>query len=316
MITLAADIGGTRIKLAVMKNGAILRQNSFAADSRKGLARQLPLIAKSFEDLCTESGVDRNDCSAVAIAFPSLIDTGRGRVLTSYGKYIDAPDLDLPQWSQDTFGLPLVIENDARAALLGEWRAGAGRGCDDLVMVTLGTGLGTSALMDGHLVRGRHGQAGVLGGHFTVSQNGRSCTCGNRGCAEAEASTFALPEIAVQRSDFTASPLRDASVIDYAAVLRLSREKDPCAIALRTVAIEVWTALIVNLIHAYDPERVIIGGGIVAGAEDFMAELEHHVHDRVHTPWGRVAMLPAELGDAAALFGGEFLVQERIRSLQ
>ena len=104
------------------------------------------------------------------------------------------------------------------------------------------------------------------------------------GCAEAEASTFALPKIAVQRADFAASPLRDASVIDYAAVLRLSRDKDPCAIALRTVAIEVWTALIVNLIHAYDPERVIVGGGIVAGAEDFMAELEHHVHDRAHTP--------------------------------
>jgi glucokinase len=69
--------------------------------------------------------------------------------------------------------------------------------------------------------------------------------------------------------------------------------------------------MIVNLIHAYDPERVIVGGGIAAGAADFLPDLERRVHSDVHTPWGHVAMLPAELGDAAALFGGEFLIREQ-----
>jgi glucokinase len=315
VIALVADIGGTRIKLAVMKHHTVLAQDCLEARSHEGLAPQLPRIVRAFDELCIKSGVGVHERSAVAIAFPSLIDADTGRVRTAYGKYSDAPDLDLVRWAQVTLGLPLVIENDARAALLGEWQAGAGRGSNDLVMVTLGTGLGTAALIRGHLVRGRHGQAGVLGGHLTVRQDGRACTCGNQGCAEAEASTFALPAIAARRSDFAASPLSTARTIDYAAVLRLARERDPCAIALRTQAIEIWTAMIVNLIHAYDPERVIIGGGIVAGGVDFLDELEHHVHRRAHTPWGRVDMLPAQLGDAAALYGGEYLVGEKLRHI-
>lgn len=316
MIALVGDIGGTRIKLAVMKNHALLAQGILEARSHEGLAPQLPRIVQTFVDLCAQLGIGTNDCSALVVAFPSLIDPASGRVRTAYGKYSDAPELDLARWSRETLGLPLVIENDARAALLGEWQAGAGRGSNDLVMVTLGTGLGTAALIDGHLVRGKHGQAGVLGGHLTVRQDGRECTCGNQGCAEAEASTFALPVITAQRVDFATSPLRDAPIIDYAAVLRLARERDPCALALRTEAIDIWAAVIVNLIHAYDPERVIVGGGIVAGGVDFLAELEHGVQRHAHTPWGRVEMLPAQLGDAAALYGGEFLASERPLQLQ
>ena len=106
------------------------------------------------------------------------------------------------------------------------------------------------------------------------------------------------------------SALRDCKVIDYAAVMRLAREKDRCAVALRKRAIEIWSSVIVNLIHAYDPERVIVGGGILAGAIDFFPEFEQKVRAHAHTPWGRVAIFPAELGDAAGLFGGEYLVRE------
>jgi len=250
------------------------------------------------------------------MAFPSLVDIQTNRVRTAYGKYDDATELDLARWARESLQMPLVIENDARAALIGEWKLGAGSGCNDLVMLTLGTGLGTAALVEGQLVRGRHGQAGVLGGHFTILQGGRLCTCGNRGCAEAEASTSVLPLIARERPDFSSSVLRNQDIIDYASVFRLARENDTCAVALRGQAIDVWSAVIVNLIHAYDPERVIIGGGIVAGADDFFSDLERQIQIHAHTPWGRVEILPAQLGDAAALFGGEILARERIFGVQ
>jgi len=291
-----------------MRDQSVLAQECLEARSHEGFGPQLPRIVDIFDHLFARTGVVRGDCAALALAFPSLIDVDRIR--SAYGKYEDAPTLDLPGWARDTLGLPLVIENDARMALLGEWQAGAGRGSEDLVMVTLGTGVGTAALMGGHLVRGKHGQAGVLGGHMTVQQGGRRCTCGNRGCAEAEASTQVLPAIAPLRPDFAQSALRDCSVIDYAAVMRLAREKDCCAAVLRSQAIEIWSSVIVNMIHAYDPERVIVGGGILAGAMDFFPELEQSVRTHVHTPWGRVAILAAELGDAAALFGGAYLVRE------
>jgi glucokinase len=307
VITLVADTGGTRIKLALMRDQNILGQESFAARSSEGLAPQLPRIAQGLDSLCRAAGITRGECTALAMAFPSLIDAATGRVLAAYGKYADAPRLDLPRWSRETLGLPLVIENDARMALIGEWQAGAGRGSNDLVMVTLGTGVGTAALIEGIVVRGRHGQAGVLGGHLTVQQDGRQCTCGNRGCAEAEASTSVLPALAAQSPEYPTSPLSRAPLVDYASVFRLAREGDACAVSLKTRAIEVWSSLIVNLIHAYDPERVIVGGGIMAGEAEFFSELERLVLARAHTPWGRVAIVRGELGDAAALFGGEYL---------
>lgn len=312
MITLVADTGGTRIKLALMRERNILAQESFDARSSEGLAPQLPRIAQGLDSLCRSAGVARGECDAFALAFPSLIDSSTGRVRAAYGKYADAPQLDLPRWSRETLRLPLVIENDARMALIGEWQAGAGRGSDELVMVTLGTGIGTAALVQGSVVRGKHGQAGVLGGHLTVQQDGRHCTCGNRGCAEAEASTSTLPALAAESREYAASRLRHAPGVDYASVFHLAREGDACASSLKACAIEIWSSVIVNLIHSYDPERVIVGGGVMAGAADFFSELEQRVLARAHTPWGRVAIVPAALGDTAAFFGGEYL--SRLRS--
>ncbi len=311
MITLVADTGGTRIKLALMRDQTIIGCDSFPAHASEGLAPQLPRIAHGLDSLCRAAGIDRGECSAFAMAFPSLIDASTGRVLAAYGKYADAPQLDLPRWCRETLHLPLVIENDARMALLGEWQAGAGRGSDNLVMVTLGTGLGTAALIEGRIVRGSHGQAGILGGHLTVQHAGRQCTCGNLGCAEAEASTSALPALAAESREYRASPLSHSPCIDFASVFRLAREGDACAVSLKARAIGIWSSLIVNLIHAYDPERVIVGGGIMAGETEFFPELERQVLARAHTPWGRVSIVRGELGDAAALFGGEYLARTR-----
>ena len=311
-MALVADIGGTHIKLALMRDQSVLAQRTLAAHSNEGLAPQLPRIAEAFDSLCRDAHVARSGCAAFAVAFPSLIDPKTDRVLDAYGKYEDAPRLDFARWSRETLGLRLWIENDVRLALLGEWQAGAGRGCDDLVMVTLGTGLGTAALSEGRVVRGMHGQAGVLGGHLTVRQDGRLCACGNRGCAEAEASTLVLQTLAMELSDYPVSALRHVDVLDFATVFRLAREGDSCAATLRGRAIETWSSLIVNMIHAYDPERVIVGGGIMAGEGDFFPELQRRVLAHAHTPWGRVAIVRSQLGDTAALFGGEYLISQKL----
>ena len=90
-------------------------------------------------------------------------------------------------WNVDFF-----IDNDARLAAVGEWKYGAGKDTDNLVVMTIGTGIGTSVIMNGKLLRGKHFQAGCLGGHFSVKYNGSMCTCGNSGCVEAYASTWSF----------------------------------------------------------------------------------------------------------------------------
>lgn len=316
MIVLACDLGGTRLKIGVVRDGCVVAKTVEPANSQQGLAPQLPGLRAAWLRLLAEQEIALTDCAGISVAFPSLVNPATGRVLAEYGKFADAPDLDLRAWARAEFGLPLAIENDARMALVGEWRAGAGRGVDNLVMITLGTGLGTSALVEGRLLRGVHAQAGVLGGHLTVRQGGRLCSCGNIGCAEAEASTAFLRELAESSSGWPTSSLRDGGGLDYARVFAHAAAGDACAIALRDHSLGVWSTLAVNLIHAYDPEVVILGGGIMASANVILPAVSAYVRRHAHTPWGQVRVVESALGDSAALVAGGWLLREQFAELR
>jgi glucokinase len=315
VITIAADLGGTKIKLGVVIDGKVAQQASLAAESRDGLLRQLPQIAAELDRLLSSLGLEHQRCDALGLTFPGLVETNANRVRTTYGKWDDAPGIDLGAWAKERFGLPLVMENDTRLALLGEWHVGAGAGCNNLVLVTLGTGLGTAAIIEGNLLFGVHGQAGILGGHFCTNRQGARCTCGNIGCAEAEASTFVLARIAAKHPDFETSAIRQRDNIDYSAVFELARQGDSCALALKAHGVAVWAQMIVNLIHAYDPERIILGGGIMAGAGDFFDDLKAAILSQAHTPWGQVDIVAGALGSSAALLGLDALARQRFPEL-
>ena len=315
MTILACDLGGTRMKIGLVRNGAVLAQTTEPANSKQGLAPQLPVLKDTWLRLLDGLKLRLADCAGISVAFASLVDCATGRVLDAYGKYADAPDLDLRAWGRQKLGLPLAIENDARMALIGEWRAGAGKGVDNLAMMTLGTGLGTSAIIEGRVLRGAHYQAGCLGGHLTVRYGGRVCSCGNIGCAEAEASTVFLADEAKTRPDFSGSALGREPVLDFAAVFRQAAAGDICAVALRDHSILVWSSLAVNLIHAYDPEVLILGGGIMGNADIILTAVGEHVRRHARTPWGEVRVVASELRDQAALVAGEWLLREQFPNL-
>lgn len=299
------------MKIGVVRHQEVLAQTIVPANSDMGIARGLPLLKQTWLSLLSKLKLSVSDCEGIVVAFASLVDPKSGRILAEYGKYTDAMELDLRAWARQEFGLPLAIENDARMAMVGEWLAGAGRGCENLVMITLGTGLGTSAIIDGQVLRGKHGQAGVLGGHFTVNYHGRACTCGNHGCAEAEASTAFLGEMLKDRPDFPSSALAKMAAPDFAAIFRLAAQGDACARAVRDHSLQVWSSLAVNLIHAYDPELVIIGGGIMASAEMILPIVRHYVNQHAHTPWGKVNVVASELNDHAVFAAAEWLLEEQ-----
>jgi glucokinase len=316
MTILACDLGGTRMKIGLVRNGVVAAQTAEPANSKQGLAPQLPVLKAAWLRLLDGLKLRLGDCAGVSVAFASLVDPAAARVLAEYGKFADAPDLDLRAWARQELDLPLAIENDARMALIGEWRAGAGRGVDNLVMITLGTGLGTSAIIEGRVLRGTHGQAGCLGGHLTVRYGGRACTCGNIGCAEAEASTAFLNDMAKTHPDFSESALASEPMLDFAAVFRQAAAGDPCAVVLRDHSLLVWSSLAVNLIHAYDPEILVLGGGVMGNADVVLPAVREHVRRYAHTPWGRVRVVASELRDQAALVAGEWLLREQFPNLR
>jgi glucokinase len=312
MMALACDLGGTRMKIGVVRGGRVLAQTIRPSESKRGLALQLPVLKAAWLGLLRKLRLPLRKCDGISVSFPSLVDAATGRVLAEYGKFADAPGLDLRAWAKDELGLLLAIENDARMALIGEWRAGAGRGVDNLAMITLGTGLGTSAVIEGRLLRGKHGQAGVLCGHSTVRYGGRACSCGNIGCAEAEASTAFLAGLASGWPEFEGSSMRNAATLNYELIFKHAAAGDACAVELRDHSLTVWSALAVNLVHAYDPELLILGGGIMAGAEVVLPAIRAYVARHAHTPWGKVRVAPSELGDQAALVAAEWLLEEQL----
>lgn len=308
---LACDLGGTRMKFGLVSQKKVRATVVEPARADEDLGPQLPAIKAILERMLRSEGMGFSDCAGLSISFPSIVDTQTGKVLAEFGKFKDAPNLDLEAWSREELGLAMAIENDARMAMIGEHYAGAGQGHDNLVMVTLGTGLGVSALIEGQVLRGGHGQAGILGGHLSVQFQGQNCMCGNVGCAEAETSITYLRERAKTLPSWTSSSLSTLPLLDYQAIFEHRRAGDPCAIQLGDRSLLIWSTLVVSLIHAYDPELVILGGGIMASQDQILPFVRDYVTRFANTPWGKVSVLASELGDGAALVAGERLLALR-----
>jgi glucokinase len=312
MLALSLDMGGTHIGCAVVRDQEILAGCSLATESAKGLASMLPLIAQTLQELLEQSGETLSACAGLAVGFPGIIDARTSRILSTLKKYEDAKELDLGAWSKKVLGLPLRMENDARMALLGEQFAGSAQGVSDVVMMTLGTGIGGAAMIHGRLLRGAHAQAGCLGGHLPVDYRGRPCKCGNIGCAEAEASGWALPGIIREHPAFASSLLTAEPELNFRKLFDAADQGDQVAWEVRQHCLEVWAANAVALIHAYDPEVVIMGGGVMGRGDVILPFVQDHVNKYAWAAWGTLVVCAAELGEKAALLGAvPLLVEER-----
>lgn len=310
-VTVCVDLGGTRIKAAVVGPGhAVLAAESVPAQSAGGLRMRLPAIAELVRRLARPHAA----VLGLGISISGLVDPVRKRSRSaSADKWADAPEVDFTAWARREVGLPLVLENDAHAACLGEWAAGAGQGCDDLVMITLGTGVGTSVISRGRPLRGPHHQAGVLGGHFVLDPDGPPCGCGGRGCVETYTGAGYLPDLIRRDPRFAGSSLAQESVLDHGAVRRHAARGDAFATDLAARIERLWGALLVNLTHAHDPDLLIVGGGIVDAWPGLPSRLEAFVAGRAWTAWGHPRVVAARLGDHAGSVGLDAVIRGLVK---
>jgi glucokinase len=307
---IAIDVGGSHAACAVVDEHRVLAVEHFPIPDVSCLETLLPHLAATTRVVLERCGLTTLDCAGLAVSFPGIVDPFSGCIFsTPKGKYDDSSKVDLPLWSRECFGLPLRIENDARMALLGERQRGAARGFDDVVMLTLGTGVGAAAMMHGRLLRGKHFQA-CLGGHFPVRFDGRPCICGSAGCVETEASTWALPAICHAWAGFTGSALADEPVLDFAALFRCSLTGDRVACAVRNHCLSVWATGSVAMVHAYDPELLVFGGAVMKSSDQILPFLEAYVHSHAWSPWGKTKLSKAELGVESSLLGAVPLLKE------
>jgi glucokinase len=302
MKALSIDLGGTHANCAIVEDRKVICSQITATDGATELAPLLPSLAKILKGLAEQEKMPLDGFAGLAIGFCGLVNGAECGVISTNAKYQDAPNLDLQTWVRDQLGLTLHIENDARMALLGERYAGAAAGFDDVVMVTLGTGIGGAAMIGGQLLIGKHFQAGCLAGHLPVRVGGKECTCGGVGCAESEAAGWSLPELCRNWAGFDSSALAHEE-INFETLFRCADADDPVAIAICDHCRKVWATNAITLIHAYDPELLVYGGGVMHGGDHILAYLQDYVARNAWTPWGKVQVRASLLGNNAAVLG-------------
>lgn len=310
MYRIGIDLGGTIIKIGLIKDGSVTAFTTIPASVKNGLANTLPDIKKAAEDLLNKHGLNNADVKGAGLAFPGLVDPVRKEVISTNHKYDDAPELDLQAWFQSAWPVPFCLDNDARLATLGEWQYGAAKGYDDVVMVTIGTGIGTGVIIEGKLLYGKHFQAGSLGGHFTIDYKGRKCSCGNDGCVEAMASSAFLPAIIKDHPSVSEGFKYISGTMDFRKLFSLSTKGNANAILIRDQCLDIWSAALATYIHAYDPSIIVLAGGILNSSAIILPHLKRKVKELAWCPHHEVELVAGQTGDHAALLGIGYLLSK------
>lgn len=307
MYTIGIDIGGTIIKIGLVHDGVVVQKQSIEAHAHRGLLPRLRDIENAVCSLLSDENIDTSQVSGIGMCVPGIVDSKQRKILVINDKFNDIVNIDLADWAKSVFNLPLEIDNDARCALISEWQYGVGRNCDNLVMLTLGTGVGTSAVVDGHIMRGSHYIAGILGGHFILDRNGLMCNCGNRGCGEAQASTWNLNEIIKREGAHVASWYTPHA--DFKLIFKEASEGDNYALKVRNHCLDIWTEVIVNMIYAYDPEKVVMAGGIMKSADVIIPYLKEKIKSYGWASFDQIEIVCSSVTDDAALLSAEYFMK-------
>ena len=306
-VAITVDMGGTKIKLGLIHDGKVVAHSSLAASAHITLVTRLGQIADKADELVAEYDAEP---VGIGIAFPGIVDNIRNRILSKYVKYPDAQDVDFPRWALDRWNVPAAVENDAKAALMGEWQFGNGKGCRDLVLLTLGTGVGSAVMIDGKVLSGRNFVAGNLGGHMTINMHGATCNCGGIGCLETESSTWALVNEVKTAPDLPQSTLASEGDVDFKHLFEHAAAGDGLAIRIRDKCIKAWSLGIINLIHAFDPQRIVMCGGVMASHRVFLPEIQRMIAAHSWVKDNPPELLPAAHPDTAGMLGMYYLLTQ------
>lgn len=298
------DVGGTKVFGAIVDaSGQILEQAEESTDPN------VPSLAvgEVIDILIKSSPIP---VEAIGLAVAGFVQKTTGRIV--FAPNLRNMDADLAGSMSRKFAIPVVAENDANAAAWAEWRFGAGRGVQTMVMLTVGTGIGGGAILDGRLYRGSRGFACEFG-HIVSDVNGHLCGCGRRGCLEAVASGTALARMAREQ----AGANMGSRVVDLAGgrtdeitgamVGEAARMADPFALSLFSELGYLLGLGLAGLSYAFDPELIVIGGGVGEVGEPLIKPASDALAARFQDPVPPPRVVSAILGNHAGAIGAACL---------
>jgi glucokinase len=312
---LGFDIGGTRTKMGLVRPGGRVEQAQVLETGQQPFEETWAALLGWADETLSREG--HAGLQGIGVAAPGHVEEAFG-VRNLPGKVPGIEGFPMRERLETRFEVPVRCVNDGAAATLAEWRFGAARDCQDVVGLTIGTGLGAGVILGGRPLRSRHLAAGVSFGHTTIEVGGRTCLCGNIGCAETLVSANAV-----------VGRMRDYVARKVPSTITQGFEQDPRGITFRLLvdaaeggdraAIEILArfcrdlgATIVSAIHAYDPEVVVLAGGPMAQAEHFLPSVQAYV-DRYAFRYPKDRRIPvrrAERSDHAGVLGAVALVMQ------
>jgi glucokinase len=308
---IGVDLGGTKIEIArIDADGRVGSRSRLATDVESGPGGITEQITQAARELMRNEAT-RPAALGVGVAGQVEMQTGAVR----FAPNLDWHDVPLREELQRSVGLRAVVTNDVRAATWGEWLHGAGKECDDLVCLLIGTGIGGGAVSGGRMLAGCSNTAGEFG-HMTLDINGPPCHCRNRGCLEALASGWAIARDAreaAERDPGRASRLvqmatGDPSAVTARMVARAAHDGDPLASEIVDHVTDALVAGCVALVNSLNPCRLILGGGVIDGLPELVDRIADGVCARaLEAAVASLDVRLAQLGDDAVVVGAAAL---------
>lgn len=310
------DVGGTNVKIALVDdNGKIIYSNSVPTYAKMGYEYTVNNIKQAIKDLMKETNTTPSDIEGIGFDFPGQVDckTGVVKLAPNIPGWVNVP---IAQMIEDEFHIPTRIDNDVRCAALGELKFGAGRGCENFICITVGTGIGSGIVINGKVVRGATNAAGELG-HIKLQMNGGPiCGCGDTGCLEAFASGPAIVAMAQEyikggkSTKFREMAAAEGGEITPYMVAKAAEEGDPVAKRIFEIVGEYIGIGLTSVINLLNPERVIIGGGVAESGELLLGPIRKTIKERAMVVAGNaVEIVPAQLGNSAGVIGASMLIE-------
>ncbi len=308
---LGIDLGGTNVAAAAVdREGHILSQVSLPTP--RGVEAVVDTIELASRRAAQECGHSLSEFSAAGVGSPGIANPDTGVV--EYSCNLDFHNVPLAELLSRRLGLDITLENDANAAALGEFAAGAGKGADSMVAVTLGTGIGGGVIIDRKLFSGFN-HAGAELGHFVIQQDGLPCTCGRRGCFETYASATAL--IRLTRTYMESDPgslcwtLAEGRLdrVNGRTAFDAARQGDPTGRRIVDEFLSHLASGLVSIVNIFQPEVLCIGGGISNEGDALLSPLQAvlDAEDYARNSARRTRLVIATLGNDAGLIGAAML---------
>jgi glucokinase len=310
----AVDLGGTKIVAALVSSrGEIEFKEYLPTLAGEGVEVVISRIFAAIDRVLSTSGVKPAQLAGIGIAAAGVLDLDRGVVSVS-PNLPGWHDIPLREMVREKLGRSIFLINDTSAAAWGEHCYGRGRGVDNLIFLAIGTGIGGGIIIDGRLYHGVNGSAGEIG-HMTIDVNGPQCSCGNIGCLEMLASGTAIAKEAMARIAQGAKSSLAGLAPEGITAERVSvaaQRGDPLALEVISRAGGYLGVGMVNLVNLFNPELIVVGGGVAGMGDMLLNPARQVVKERAfELPARGVRIVPSPLGNDAGVLGAAALVLQK-----